>query len=211
MDALKPFKELGLILKELKRLPPSSYKCTLNFAAKLVHIRHALSSTVINSHQEPVSGQAMQPSWSPLNFPFLFTVEELYGTRYQSGSFSLIIVGSGFHCLHSFLFSSIVYLQRLRQQKHANSLQTILNHIQQYTHHLSISSRLQSLRNSACAETIEKALWKKQSGRDIHSNTNTDPHVSILWPARVLDPPPAHLPEDTCQPVPSTERLSIFS
>ena len=29
-------------------------------------------------------------------------VEELYGTRYQSGSYSLINVGSGFHCLHSF-------------------------------------------------------------------------------------------------------------
>jgi len=26
-------------------------------------------------------------------------VEELYGTRYQSGSFPLINVGSGFHCL----------------------------------------------------------------------------------------------------------------
>jgi len=39
-----------------------------------------------------------------LNFPFLFAVEELYGTRYQSGSFSLINVGSGLHCLRSFFF-----------------------------------------------------------------------------------------------------------
>jgi len=32
-------------------------------------------------------------------------VEELYGTlRYQSGSFSLINVGSGFHCLRNFSF-----------------------------------------------------------------------------------------------------------
>jgi len=31
-------------------------------------------------------------------------VEELYGTRYQSGSFSLINVGSGCHCLRSFSF-----------------------------------------------------------------------------------------------------------
>jgi hypothetical protein len=31
-------------------------------------------------------------------------VEELYGTRYQSGSFSLNNVGSGFHCLRSFSF-----------------------------------------------------------------------------------------------------------
>ena len=40
----------------------------------------------------------------PINFSFLFAVEELYGTRYQSGSFSLINVGSGFHCLRSFSF-----------------------------------------------------------------------------------------------------------
>jgi hypothetical protein len=31
---------------------------SVNFAAKLVHTRRALSSIVINSHQEPVSGQA---------------------------------------------------------------------------------------------------------------------------------------------------------
>jgi len=35
-------------------------------------------------------------------FSFLFAVEELYGTRYQNGSFFLINVGSGFHCLRSF-------------------------------------------------------------------------------------------------------------
>jgi hypothetical protein len=40
-----------------------------------------------------------------LIFPFLFAVEELYNTRYQSGSFSLINVGSGFHCLRTFFFS----------------------------------------------------------------------------------------------------------
>ena len=38
----------------------------------------------------------------PIDFPFLFAVEELYGTRYQSGSFSLVNVGSGFHCLRSY-------------------------------------------------------------------------------------------------------------
>ena len=42
---------------------------------------------------------SLQPSQSPLIFPFLFAVEELYGTWYQSGSFSLMNVGSGFHCL----------------------------------------------------------------------------------------------------------------
>jgi hypothetical protein len=36
--------------------------------------------------------------------PILFAVEELYGTWYQSGSFSLLNVVSGFHCLRSFFF-----------------------------------------------------------------------------------------------------------
>jgi len=37
-----------------------------------------------------------------LIFPFLFAVEELYSTWYQSGSFSLFNAGSGFYCLSSF-------------------------------------------------------------------------------------------------------------
>ena len=41
---------------------------------------------------------------TPIDSRFLFAVEELYGTRYQSGSFSLINVGSGFHCLRSIFF-----------------------------------------------------------------------------------------------------------
>ena len=101
---LKPFKELGLDSQRVKKLASKLQVHSVNFAAKLVHTRRALFSTVINSHQEPVPGQACrQPSWSPLIFPFLFAVEELYGTRYQSGSFSLINVGSDFHCLRSFL------------------------------------------------------------------------------------------------------------
>jgi len=40
---------------------------------------------------------------------FLFLlVEELYSTRYQSGSFSLLIVGSNFHCVFSFQQQSSV-------------------------------------------------------------------------------------------------------
>jgi hypothetical protein len=36
-------------------------------------------------------------------FYFLFPlVEDFYGTRFQSGSFFLINVGSDFHCLRSF-------------------------------------------------------------------------------------------------------------
>jgi len=59
----------------------------------------SIPCTIINSHQETVSGQACNPPDISL-FPL---VEEFYGTRYQSGSFSLIIVGSDFHCLRSFL------------------------------------------------------------------------------------------------------------
>ena len=38
--------------------------------------------------------------------------EELYGTRYQSGSFSLIYVGSGFQCLRSFFFFFFFFWSR---------------------------------------------------------------------------------------------------
>jgi hypothetical protein len=40
---------------------------SVNFAAKLVHTRRALSSTVINSHQEPVSGPP-DPQWFIFSF-----------------------------------------------------------------------------------------------------------------------------------------------
>jgi len=47
----------------------------------------------------------------------------------------------------------------------------------------------------------------------LHSNTNAHPHSSIFWSVRVIDPPPTLLPEtlNTCQSLPSAERLSIFS
>ena len=77
---------------------------SVNYAAKLVHTRRALSSTIINSHQETVSGQACKPP-DLHSYYFFPLVEELYGTRYQSGSFSIINVGSGFHCLRRLSFS----------------------------------------------------------------------------------------------------------
>jgi len=45
--------------------------------------------------------------WSiliPIILFLLLLVEEFYGTRYQSGSFSLVNVGSGIPCLRSFSF-----------------------------------------------------------------------------------------------------------
>jgi len=88
------------ILKELRSLPPSSM-CTLwTFLLNLsIRTRCALSSTVINSHQELVSGQAcdpLDPHWCFLSFSRWRSFTG--GTRYQSGSLSLTNVGSGFHC-----------------------------------------------------------------------------------------------------------------
>jgi len=58
---LKPFKELGLYFLRVRKLASKLHVHSVNFAAKLVHTRRALSSTIIHSHQEPVSGQACNP------------------------------------------------------------------------------------------------------------------------------------------------------
>jgi hypothetical protein len=58
---LKPFKELGLDSQRVKKLASKLHVHSVNFAAKFVHTKRALFSTVINSHQEPVSGQACNP------------------------------------------------------------------------------------------------------------------------------------------------------
>jgi hypothetical protein len=43
---------------------------SVDYAAKPVHTRRALSSTITNSHQEPVPGQACNPPDSHLSFSF---------------------------------------------------------------------------------------------------------------------------------------------
>ena len=58
---LKPFKKLGLDSQKVKKVASKLHVHSVNFAAKLVHTRRALSSTVINSPQESVSGQACNP------------------------------------------------------------------------------------------------------------------------------------------------------
>jgi len=58
---LKPFKELGLDSQRVKKLASKLHVHSVNFAAKLVHTRRALSSSITNYHQEPVSGQACNP------------------------------------------------------------------------------------------------------------------------------------------------------
>ena len=55
----------------VKKLASKLHVHSVNFAAKLVHTRRARSSTVIKSHQEPVSGQACNPPdphWFFLSF-----------------------------------------------------------------------------------------------------------------------------------------------
>jgi len=58
---LESFQELGLDSHRAKKPASELHVHSVNYAAKLVHTRRALSSTVINSHQEPVSGQACNP------------------------------------------------------------------------------------------------------------------------------------------------------
>ena len=56
---------------KVKKFASKLHVHSVNFAAKLVHTRRALSSTVVNSHQEPVSGQACNPP-DPYWFSFPF-------------------------------------------------------------------------------------------------------------------------------------------
>jgi hypothetical protein len=60
-NTLKPFKKLGLDTQRVKKLASKLHVHSVNFAARLVHTSCAVSNTVINSHQEPVSGQACNP------------------------------------------------------------------------------------------------------------------------------------------------------
>jgi len=56
--------------------------CSTKKVPTRVHTRRALPSTVTNSHQEPVPGQACNPP-DPHRYLFLFClVRECYGTQY---------------------------------------------------------------------------------------------------------------------------------
>ena len=88
---LKPFKDLGLDPQRVKKLASKLHVHSMNFAAKLVQTRRALA---FQYYYQLSSGAgfrpSLQPSWSPLIFPFLFAMKELYGTRYQNGSSFLL-------------------------------------------------------------------------------------------------------------------------
>jgi hypothetical protein len=113
---------------------------SVNFVAKLVHTRRALSSTVINSHQDPVSGQAcnpLDPHW--FSFPF-------HGggaLRYSVPKWLLFLhlCVSGFHSLRSFSFLNTLDITRKANQGFSNCLtQEITIHIIACTCHRRKSS-----------------------------------------------------------------------
>jgi len=56
----------------VKKLASKLHVHSVNYAAELVHTRRDLSSSIINSHQETVSGQACKATQSPLIFSFFF-------------------------------------------------------------------------------------------------------------------------------------------
>ena len=91
------------MILRVKKLASKLHVHSVNFAAELTRPDVPISvllSTLIRSRFQAKPATLL----IPIDFPFLFAVEELYGTRYQSGSFSLINAGSGFHCLRSFFF-----------------------------------------------------------------------------------------------------------
>ena len=55
---VKPLRTWVLILRKVRKIALKLHFHSVNYAAKLVRIRRTISSTSINSHQEPVSGQA---------------------------------------------------------------------------------------------------------------------------------------------------------
>jgi len=102
---LKPFKDLGLDSQRVKKLASKLHVHSVDFAAKLVHTRRALSSTVINSHLEPVSGQVCNPPdphWCFLSYSRWrsFTV---LGTK--EAPFPYLMWGVAFTACVVFLFS----------------------------------------------------------------------------------------------------------
>jgi hypothetical protein len=72
LGQMEPFKELGLGSQGAKQLASKLHLHSVTFAAKLVHTRCARSSTIINPHQETVSGQACNPPDPHWSFSFSF-------------------------------------------------------------------------------------------------------------------------------------------
>ena len=99
---LKPFKELGLDSRRVKKLASKLHVHSVNFAATILDVPFpVLLSTLIRSRFQAKPATLLIPI--VLSFPF--AVEELYGTWYQSGSFSLLRWGVAFTACVVFLLS----------------------------------------------------------------------------------------------------------
>ena len=100
IHTLKPFKELGLDSQRVKKLASKLYVLNLSILDAPFSI---MLSTLISSQFQAKPATLL----IPIDFPFLFAVEELYSTRYQSGSFSLIMWGVA--CAACVVFSSLFF------------------------------------------------------------------------------------------------------
>jgi len=107
----------------------------INYAAKLVQPRRALSSAVINSRQEPVSGQACNPP-APKR-PSLILLWRKCIAWYKNET--LRNTGSGFYCL-AFLF--VPHLSSRAKQDTSDTLpfREDLHCLWQQLKHVSIKS-----------------------------------------------------------------------
>ena len=103
----------------------------------------------------------------------------------------------------------------MKRHKYAKLLEAIVHHIQLFKDTIHLYKVKSSCWHPGmrCADAVAKCSAENQSGHDIHINTDAHPNSSISWPARVVNTPPAYLPDalNTCQRGPPAERLSIFS
>jgi hypothetical protein len=96
-DALEPCNELGLESQRVKKFASKLHVHSVNYTAELIHTRCVLSSilTAIRTRFQVKPATLL----IPIDLFSFLLVEECYGTRYQSSSFSLINVRSDFHYL----------------------------------------------------------------------------------------------------------------
>jgi len=116
----------------------------------------------------------------PIDFPFLFAVEELYGARYHSGSFSLIYVGSGFHCLRNFLFFS-------------NTKQDVLTPAKtNYLYYIcfTVQARATPVYHSSSSNSLHINIYIQEISGEAHTGTSKQPSSQDDLTAGGLLPPP---------------------
>jgi hypothetical protein len=89
---------------KVKKLASRLLVHSINYAAEVVQTKRAFSSTITNSHQEPVSGQSCNLLIPLIVFP---VEEEFHCNQCQSGSFSFNYVGSGFYSLQKYFGSKM--------------------------------------------------------------------------------------------------------